>query len=127
MVNFALLQLQSVSPAGGVVDARGVVTTQPPLQCASDPFFGINIPSTVLLPPLKIRLHKPWILPSNTRISGQSQKTNLQAHPTQFAADGTNAMIEMGTASVATGVVVEHLQLDGSAQATGSLGSERYA
>jgi hypothetical protein len=119
MVNFALLQLQSVSPAGGVVDARGVVTTTPPLKCASNPFSGITVPSTVLLPPLRIQPQKPWILPSNTRISGQSQQTNLQAFPS-FVADSTNAMIEMGAAPGSTGVVVEHLQLDGSVQSTGS-------
>lgn len=79
MVNFALVQLQSVSPSGGVVDARGVVTVNPPLQCVSNPFSGITVPSTVLLPPLRIQLHRPWILPNNTRISGQSQQTNLQA------------------------------------------------
>jgi hypothetical protein len=91
MVHDALVQLQSVSPSGGVVDARGVVTTQPPLQCASNPFPQPpnSVPSTVLLPPLKIQLHRPWILPSNTRISGQSQQTNLQVHPTDFNPDST--------------------------------------
>jgi len=116
MVHDGLLQLESVSPTGGVVDARGVVTTQPPLQCASNPFSGISVPSTVLLPPLKIQMHLPWILPSNTRISGQSQQTNLQA-TSGFSADSNNAIIEMGTAPSSTNVVVEHLLLDGSVQA----------
>src|SRR5437868_5092094 len=47
MVHDALLQLQTLFPQGGVVDARGVTTITPPMHCADDPFSGITVPSTV--------------------------------------------------------------------------------
>jgi len=104
---------------GGVVDARGVVYSDGgPITCSGNPFPQSNtVPVTVLLPPATIQIHKPWILPSNTRISGMGRQTILQ--PIQgFSLDSTNAMIEMGTSAGSAGVVVEHLKLDGSVQAT---------
>ena len=50
MVGDALQQLQTLFPQGGVVDARGVTTINPPMLCVNNPFFGITVPSTVLLP-----------------------------------------------------------------------------
>jgi hypothetical protein len=111
------------SSTGGVVDARGVVPSTGGAQdCFNkhDPFAGITAASTVLLPPSTIQIHVPWNLPSNTRISGQGRQTVLRASTDfELVSNINNAMIAMGTSAGSTSVVVEHLKLDGTVQATG--------
>jgi hypothetical protein len=108
------------SPAGGVVDARGVVYPNGGgITCSVNPFQSSSTPVTVLLPPGSIDIQATWVLPSNTRIVGQN--TSLVATPT-FTPDPNNpvpAMLEMGNASVCpssgcTGISMEHLTLNGN-------------
>jgi hypothetical protein len=61
--------------AGAVIDARGIL--QPPTQipptyitCTSNPFSGVTVPSTILLPGTNIQISQAWTLPSNTHIIG---------------------------------------------------------
>jgi hypothetical protein len=57
--------------AGAVVDARGILPTSgDTLQCSINPFSGVAVPSTVLLPAANIQIKDTWVLPSNTRIVG---------------------------------------------------------
>ncbi len=113
----------SYPQSGAVVDARGIVippvgNTTPPLTCSINPFGGVSVPSTILLPGATIVIQKPWILPSNTRLIGQSKDaTTIELDPTFGTnADSTNAIIEMGSASVCTnsictGISIEHLRI----------------
>jgi hypothetical protein len=114
--------LAKVPVNGGVVDARGVVP--PPgssgsSSCASNPFSGLTNPSTVLLPAARIIINQTWVLPDRTRIIGVSSpggaSTALVAASTL-----TGSMIEMGgqppfCPGSSTGVSVEHLRLDSTA------------
>jgi hypothetical protein len=91
VVSSALSQLVTVSPAGGVVDARGVmqVAAGGSLGCSVDPFTPIetlnpNPPITILLPPYTIQLNATngsgsgtWTIPNNVRIVGTGFQTVL--------------------------------------------------
>jgi hypothetical protein len=106
-----------------VVDARGILPLQGGnayLSCSANPFDNVTVPSTVLLPGQTIRISKPWVLPSNTRIIGEG--TGTGGYTTIGVLSGFTiptgsipTMIQMGTSitSPATGVVIEHLQLNG--------------
>jgi len=61
-------------------------------------------------------MNHEWLLPSNTRIVGQGAGTTLQPQTSQWNgyADNSNAIIEMGATAGSTGVVIEHLGLDGT-------------
>jgi hypothetical protein len=113
---------------GGVVDARGVVRSDgSAIPCASNPFPSSSKPTTVLLPSTTIVIEAPWILPGNTRISGQGRNTILEAsngNPfPNFVGDSTFSMIEMGTSPGSSAVVVEQLRLVGNGvKVQGSVG-----
>src|SRR5580692_217722 len=113
--------------AGGVVDARGVVSTQnaPGVvqTCNIDPFQGISQsntkPITVLLPAATIVMGCTWTLPSNTRLLGEGVFTTLQG-PSSCSSScpqscNPNALIQMGSsgcgASGCAGISIEHLEL----------------
>lgn len=79
--------------------------------------------ATILLPAATISVKNPWIVPTETRIIGEGRNaTSLGVDP-NFVADGTNALIEMGspgttispgacgTSSVCTGITLEHLTI----------------
>jgi hypothetical protein len=130
VVNQALKTLPST---GGVVDARGV-NPGANNTCVNSPFTtpnSITTPSTVLLPPGPIYIHAPWVMPNQTRISGEGRKTlviacssTLPVTPTNpcgssnFNFDSTDSIIEMGSASLCstpcTGVSIEHVLVEGN-------------
>lgn len=122
-INAALLYAQGHAasfPAGVVVDARGVlpsVGNPDAQQCSTtspQPFNGVTIASTVLLPPLTIKIPKQWLLPDKTRIVGEGPNSILVAI-SGFISDSTNSIIEMCSTGTCTGVAVEHLKIDGNA------------
>ena len=64
-----------LSSTGGVIDARGLLSSAPPtsMTCAASPWAGITgpPPATILLPAGTIVIQHPgWILPPNTRLIG---------------------------------------------------------
>jgi hypothetical protein len=115
--------LASLSPAGGVVDARGV---QPPPSvnnnglelCSTNPFPSSitqanPYPITILLPPYTIQLSATWTIPNNVRLVGVGFETILLG----LSGCCSRAMIEMGQPSSCTtplyaGIAIEHLQLN---------------
>jgi hypothetical protein len=113
----------TVYPSGGaVIDARGIITNAPPLQCSVNPFpgsSGASVPSTILLPATSISIHTPWVLPSNTRLVGEGSffVTTLEVDP-NFPQTAT-PMIAMGSSSLCsptcTGISIEHLKLQAQA------------
>jgi len=121
-LNTALTKLTTLSPAGGVVDARGVVpvptgsgTGGGPQNCNSNPFSGISatntVPITILLPASTIKLKgAAWTLPNNIRLVGEGEFTTL-ADQSSF---GDSNFINMGSSgcSPCSGISVEHLKLD---------------
>ena len=73
-VNQALNALNQLSPAGGVVDARGINSGGDNACTGTTPYTGmhsITAPSTLLLPSGKITINQTWVLPDRTRIMGQ--------------------------------------------------------
>jgi hypothetical protein len=108
-------------PHGAVIDARGIlpiVGGASSLTCVNNPFPASGLPpTTILLPGQTIKIQSKWILPSNTRIIGEG--SGLQNYTAVVAAANfpinETAMIQMGVSStsLATGVVIEHLSLDG--------------
>jgi len=126
VVNTALTKLPL---AGGVVDARGVMTQSGTYigttACSSTttptPFTGITTPSTVLLPAGKITIHQTWILPDRTRIIGEGNNPENGTWITVAASGFTgSSMIQMGTSSCndsgsdqCYGIAVEYVYLDG--------------
>jgi|HubBroStandDraft_2_1064218.scaffolds.fasta_scaffold21785_1 hypothetical protein len=136
MVSQAITQLLAVSPAGGVVDARGVL--QIPAQQGGSMACNNNngspfpssitlqnppnaIPITILLPPYTIALSATWIVPNNVRLVGVGFETNLLGGPNCSQDTGicSGYMIEMGPPSPPqgqscpfyTGIVIEHVRL----------------
>jgi len=123
-INAALLKLASISKnsnnvvQGGIIDARGVFA-QPPnkyLPCITNPFSGVTVPATVLLPATIIGLSTTWVLPSNTRLVGEnSQDTQITID--QNASSFSSPIISMGSAALCpntcTGISVEHLKIIG--------------
>jgi hypothetical protein len=113
--------------SGAVVDARGVLPLNgnTSIPCSSNPFNNVSngtAPTTILLPGTTILASKTWILPSNTRIigegSGTGSYTAIQATSgfTVSSPPLPPTLIQMGLSSTtpATGVVIEHLQLNGA-------------
>jgi hypothetical protein len=120
--------LQQLPPQGAVVDARGIVPTNGGAQtCGGNPwgspYITITRPSTVLLPASNIQMASTWILPNNTKISGEGPNTELTAISNFSGTD----MIDMGSSGSCpsegcSGVAVEHLKLqDNSVSGLGSL------
>lgn len=134
-------------PNGVVIDARGIVGTGAPATQDCDPtrpdqgnpFYNVgynsngvyNSPSTILLPPGTITIHRTWVLPNNTRLIGEGRNTMLQPDANFLPLDPTtNAFISMGyngipsnystispcpvvgTSYICTGVTVEHLKIN---------------
>jgi hypothetical protein len=124
----ALDEVKSTSgvSTSGVVDARGVLpyvggSVGGHQDCDEDPFgpSGANIsltntyPITVLLPASNIRLHSTgWTLPSNVRLVGEGQYTNLTAY--NFS---STDILDMGgtgcSPNPCSGISIEHLTLSG--------------
>jgi hypothetical protein len=114
-------------PNGAVIDARGVLPLAGQnLKCNSNPFANVpatcgpsqnaSCPSTILLPGQVIAISTEWILPSNTRIIGEGSSVQNYTTLGVFASGFPSpAMIQMGvnSSTLATGVVIEHLQLNG--------------
>jgi len=125
VLSSALASLMSLSPPGGVVDARGVVPAPSgsggggSQNCGSDPFSGISAPNSVpimvLLPASTINMAKTWILPNKVRLVGEGAFTELTD---QSPFTGSN-FITMGSSSICpgstpacSGISVEHLKLE---------------
>src|SRR5258708_18765245 len=108
-------------PNGAVIDARGILPgSANGLTCNVNPCVGrggtATSPATILLPGATIAITQPWILPSNTRVIGEGSGPQNYTALGNFGNFSGNQMIQMGiagTTSPATGVVVEHLQLEG--------------
>jgi hypothetical protein len=113
---------------GGIVDARGVNPGSNNI-CGHSLYSyptSITTPSTVLLPPGTIYMEVPWIMPNGSRIVGTARKTTIipcstslsSACTSNFTADATDGMIEMGSSSLCstpcTNVAVEHVLLEGN-------------
>jgi hypothetical protein len=108
---------------GIVIDARGVSS----LDCSSssnkNPWSGVSTKSfinTVLLPAGTIKINQTWIPVSETRIIGEGPNLTIIQAVSGFASGAD--MIEMGgvaacssngTTYDCTGVVIEHLGIDG--------------
>ncbi|MGA8491568.1 MAG: hypothetical protein WB711_14170 [Terriglobales bacterium] len=123
-LNTALTNLTTLSPAGGVADARGVVPAPTAISsgggsqhCNSNPFSGIaatnSVPITVLLPASVIKMNATWTLPNNVRLVGEGGYTNLEDQSSTFT--GSN-LITMGppgcsSSSICSGISVEHIKL----------------
>jgi hypothetical protein len=134
--------LQALPSTGGVVDARGVLTSTGKITCAAGttPWLQSGVftttPSEILLPPDFIYIQAPWILPDRTRIFGDGA---LGTNGTYiWAAEGSEgtftgtAMIYMGyngtptgypsapcpNSNICTGVSVENLTLNAQQQAS---------
>lgn len=98
---------------GAVVDARGILpsTIYGPQNCSVNPFSGVGVPSTILLPASNLDMFVSWIIPANTKIIGEGDYTILEPSTTGFT--GTD-MIDFGSGSgctTITGVSVEHLKI----------------
>lgn len=128
VVSQAITELLTVSPVGGVVDARGVLQVPPPqmnayLPCASNngsPFPSSitqtnPYPITILLPSYTIELTATWTIPNNVRLVGVGFETNLLGASNCCS----QYMIEMGpispperqTCPAYTGIAIEHVRL----------------
>jgi hypothetical protein len=128
MIATALSTYYPSTPAGLVVDARGVVPPSGGSQpCSGNPFANITqtntVPITVLLPASTINITAAWILPNNTRLVGEGGFTLLQGVNGTTVSCCTGAMIEMGPApgqgqscpsTPYSGISIEHLKLTNS-------------
>jgi len=96
---------------GAVVDARGIAqNSTTALACSVNPFNGVTVPSTILLPASTILLQTSWVLPSNTRIIGEGNFTVLGVGSWSGGSD----LIDMcSTSSACSGVSIEHLKIQG--------------
>ncbi|MGA8745667.1 MAG: hypothetical protein WB507_07370 [Solirubrobacterales bacterium] len=129
MIKSALGNLPS---NGGVIDARGVVSTTGGAQtCSVNPFATIAqnnvVPINVLLPASTIILLSSWTLPNNTRLVGEGEFTVLEGNT--GGGSYSAALIEMGTPPAVgvscaslpytpySGISVEHLKIMGLAAA----------
>lgn len=123
-INNALSKLATISKnssgvvQGGIVDARGIFV-QPPIKyltCTINPFNGVTVPATVLLPATIIGIQTTWVLPSNTRLVGEnSQDTTITID--QNATTFSSPIIQMGSSTLCpsgcTGISVEHVRIQG--------------
>lgn len=127
VLSSALHSLLTVSsPAGGVVDARGVLSVPPrsayPTElCQSNPFSQVSQtnthPITILLPPFTVEITSlagSWTLPNNVKLVGVGLSTVLEGD----SGCCSPALIEMGPpptsgscTSTYTGIGIEHLQI----------------
>jgi hypothetical protein len=121
-INYALVN--SVPAAGGVVDARGINSTNSKfnLNCSSGSPWGggsnvsVNTPSTILLPSGTIQISNTWVIPNSTAIVGEgSSLTTILAQSA-----GVNPIVQMGSASpvcpgnVCTGISIQDLTVSGN-------------
>lgn len=123
-IHSALQKLATISKnssnvvQGGIVDARGMFV-QPPIKyltCTTNPFSGVTVPATVLLPATIIGISTTWVLPSNTRLVGEnSQDTTITID--QNASSFSSPIIQMGSSTLCpsgcTGISVEHVRIQG--------------
>jgi hypothetical protein len=138
-VVFNALNSSSFPATGGVVDARGLNSSNTKsTSCSSGSPFqttsaAIKVPSTVLLPAGVIPLGKVWVLPNGTKIIGQGAGSPFSSSGTdavtiiQATSSFSGTMIQMGpnsgdplftpcssaTAGYCTEVGVENLELVG--------------
>src|SRR5580692_3467529 len=132
-IGLALMDYNYQNSNGVLIDARGVPTPQ---YCTSgtgkypNPWGTIAVPAksynnTVLLPVGTIYLETTWALTTDTRLIGEGANlTTLQVCTTavcgQVFSSADHDMIDMGTSSICpgtsdcTGVVIEHLGLNGN-------------
>jgi hypothetical protein len=116
VINGILTSTLTTYPAAGVVvDARGVVPLSgsggPPnsQNCSVNPFAGVTVPSTILLPSSTIVLTTtPWVLPSNTRIIGTGFYTQIVAG---FTTGDVIDMCSSTASSACSGISIEHLSV----------------
>jgi hypothetical protein len=138
-VIFNTLNSSSFPSSGGVVDARGLTSSNTKSSsCGSGSPFqtttaAIKVPSTILLPAGKIPLGKLWVLPNGTKIIGQGAGSPFSSTGVdsvtiiQASSTFSGTMIQMGpnsgdplfttcssaTAGYCTEVGVENLELVG--------------
>ncbi|HWY53740.1 MAG TPA: hypothetical protein VNZ03_04715 [Terriglobales bacterium] len=102
-----------------VIDARGLSGTA--LTCATgdaNPWSGTSLASIVLLPAGTITIYNTWILPSDTRLTGEGPTLTAIQAGTGFTTSTDPDIIDMGSTNGICGnpvdcqaVVVEHLAL----------------
>jgi hypothetical protein len=124
-IHNALAQLSNSAykNGGGIVDARGASVST---ACSSvagspswgNPWSGISVPSTVLLPAGKIQINTQWVLPSGTHLIGEGGEDpgfspNVQ-RTTIHAQTGAESVIQMGVNTGCTDVSIEDLVVDGN-------------
>jgi hypothetical protein len=132
IANQALYNLSTISPAGGVVDARGVNSGGSNSCSGTTPYVvtvtgghTITTPSTLLLPSGTITINTTWVLPDRTRIIGEGNNPNsTNIMGTLIQADGIAAgdpMIQMGNSSLCNdpsdqcyGISISNLAINGA-------------
>jgi hypothetical protein len=103
-----------------VIDARGLSGTA--LTCATtdtNPWHGTSLASIVLLPAGTITIYNTWILPSDTRLTGDGPTLTAIQAGTGFTTSTDPDIIDMGSTTGSNcgnpvdcqAVVVEHLAL----------------
>ena len=102
---------------GAVVDARGINSLNSSMNCSVNPWNGVTVPSTVLLPGGTITVTSAsaaWVLPGQTKVIGEiNNETNNVGSTLKAGASGLAGMIQFCTAAC-SGVSVEELILDGN-------------
>jgi len=125
-LNNALQQLAGYAGGAGVIDARGVsIATACSNTATGNPWNGISVHATVLLPAGTIMTKTSWILPSGTKLVGEggedpglsftsTGRTIIQA---QSGFSGI-PIIQMGVSLGCTAVSIEELVIDGQSMGT---------
>ncbi len=102
---------------GGVIDARGINSTNSSMNCSINPWSGVTAPSTVLLPAGTITITSAsaaWVLPGQTKVIGEiGNETGNIGTTLKAGAPSLSGMIEFCT-SACSGVSVEYVILDGN-------------
>jgi hypothetical protein len=107
-------------PAGGVLDARAVLTGSLG-TCASSPSDLLSSPpaATILLPAGVITLPDTWVLGNQMRIIGEGRGQTTITPSSTFSTSKGSALLQMGsssctTTSPCTGIVISELWVQGN-------------
>lgn len=110
--------LTNVAIQGSVIDARSfakISSTQTTLDCtlastSPNPFIGVMIGSTILLPPGNILINATWTIPGNTRLIGEGSFGTTAINWNSGTAPTSGFMVQM-CLSPCTNASMEHLTL----------------
>jgi hypothetical protein len=101
--------LSTLPTDGGVVDARGLNSTNTKSTSCSSPLSpfqtstaAITVPSTLLLPAGTIPLGKTWVMPNGTKIIGQGAVA-----PFPFSTSATDAVTIIQASSSFSGTMIQ--------------------